>query len=70
MLLWDRASMREFAVRYPKLLDNALSIAADYLNMSIAAQVALSATPRGSDWLRSWSTSPVESVAESVAELN
>ena len=42
MLLWDRASMREFAVKYPKLLDNALSIAADYLNMSIAAQVALS----------------------------
>ncbi len=42
MLVWDRARMREFVVRYPKLLDNALSIAADYLNMMIATQVALS----------------------------
>jgi CRP-like cAMP-binding protein len=42
MLVWERASMREFVVRYPKLLDNALSIAADYLNVSIATQVALS----------------------------
>lgn len=42
MLVWERASMRDFVVRYPKLLDNALSIAADYLNMSIATQVALS----------------------------
>lgn len=42
VLVWDRASMRKFVVRYPKLLDNALSIAADYLNMSIATQVALS----------------------------
>lgn len=42
MLVWERASVREFAVKYPKLLDNALSIAADYLNMTIATQVALS----------------------------
>jgi CRP-like cAMP-binding protein len=42
VLVWDRKSLREFVVKYPKLLDNALSIAADYLNMSIAAQVALS----------------------------
>jgi len=42
MLVWERASMRAFVVRYPKLLDNALSIAADYLNISIATQVALS----------------------------
>jgi len=42
VLVWERRTIREFAVRYPKLLDNALSIAADYLNVSIAAQVALS----------------------------
>jgi len=42
MLVWERASMRGFAARYPKLLDNALSIAADYLNITIATQVALS----------------------------
>ena len=42
MLVWERATMREFVIRYPKLLDNALSIAADYLNMTIATQVALS----------------------------
>ncbi len=42
MLVWERASMRAFVVRHPQLLDNALSIAADYLNMSIATQVALS----------------------------
>lgn len=42
MLVWERASMREFALKCPKLLDNALSIAADYLNMTIATQVALS----------------------------
>jgi len=42
MLVWERASAREFVLKYPQLLDNALSIAADYLNVSIAAQVALS----------------------------
>jgi len=42
MLVWDRARAREFVLQYPKLLDNALTIAADYLNISIATQVALS----------------------------
>lgn len=42
MLVWERAFIRDFAVKHPKLLDNALSIAADYLNISIAMQVALS----------------------------
>ena len=41
-LVWDRVRIRSLAGRYPKLLDNALSIAANYLNVSIAAQVALS----------------------------
>jgi CRP/FNR family transcriptional regulator, nitrogen oxide reductase regulator len=41
-LVWDRVSIRSLVERYPKLLDNALSIAANYLNVSIATQVALS----------------------------
>jgi CRP-like cAMP-binding protein len=41
-LVWARVRIRSLAGRYPKLLDNALSIAANYLNVSIAAQVALS----------------------------
>lgn len=42
VLIWERTRIRELAKRLPKLLDNALTIAADYLNASIAAQVALS----------------------------
>jgi len=42
VLIWERAPIRALAVRYPKLLDNALVIASDYLNISIATQVALS----------------------------
>jgi len=40
-LVWERAAIRRLAERYPKLLDNALTIASDYLNCMIAAQVAL-----------------------------
>jgi len=42
VLIWERARIRSLAVRYPKLLDNALVIASDYLNMAVATQVALS----------------------------
>jgi CRP/FNR family transcriptional regulator, nitrogen oxide reductase regulator len=42
VLVWDRAGIRGLAGRYPKLLDNALSIASNYLNVSLATQVALS----------------------------
>jgi len=41
-LVWERASIRALAEQYPKLLDNALTIASDYLNIAIATQVALS----------------------------
>ncbi len=41
VLIWERATIRSLAVRYPKLLDNALAIASDYLNIAIATQVAL-----------------------------
>ncbi len=41
-LTWDRASIRTLILRYPQLMDNGLSIASEYLNASIATQVALS----------------------------
>jgi CRP-like cAMP-binding protein len=42
MLVWDRATIRRLILRYPKLMDNGLSIASEYLNLMIATQVALS----------------------------
>jgi CRP/FNR family transcriptional regulator, nitrogen oxide reductase regulator len=41
-LAWDRSSIRKLIHRYPRLMDNALSIASEYMNVSSAAQVALS----------------------------
>ena len=42
MLAWDRNTIRKMVLENPKLLDNSLSIASEYLNVSIATQVALS----------------------------
>jgi CRP-like cAMP-binding protein len=42
VLAWDHAGIRRLILRYPKLMDNALSIASEYLNVSVATQVALS----------------------------
>jgi CRP-like cAMP-binding protein len=41
-LVWDRVIIRSLAARYPQLLDNALSIASNYMNLALAMQVALS----------------------------
>jgi CRP-like cAMP-binding protein len=41
VLVWDRDSIRKLATQHPKLLDNALSIASDYMNLAIATQVSL-----------------------------
>jgi CRP-like cAMP-binding protein len=41
VLLWDHNSIRKLATQHPKLLDNALSIASDYMNLAIATQVSL-----------------------------
>jgi CRP-like cAMP-binding protein len=41
MLVWDRATLRNLAVRYPRLLENALLIASDYLAWYLADHVAL-----------------------------
>lgn len=42
--VWDRNTMRDLVARYPKLLDNALLIAADYLTWFIATHMALVST--------------------------
>jgi|SRR5580658_4818833 CRP-like cAMP-binding protein len=41
LLLWDRATIRDFVAQYPVLLENALSTASDYLAWYLAAHVAL-----------------------------
>jgi len=41
MLVWDRATARDLAARYPRLLENACLIASDYLVWYIADHIAL-----------------------------
>ncbi len=41
VLVWDRATMRNLAGRYPRLAENALLIASDYLAWYVADHVAL-----------------------------
>jgi len=41
MLVWDRTTLRSLAASYPKLLENALLVASDYLGWYLATQVAL-----------------------------
>jgi CRP/FNR family transcriptional regulator, nitrogen oxide reductase regulator len=41
LLVWDRATIRDIAAQHPVLLENALSIASDYLSWYLAAHVAL-----------------------------
>lgn len=41
VLVWDRATIRRLAMRYPRLMDNALSIAFKYFTWYRAAHVAL-----------------------------
>lgn len=41
MLVWDRATLRNLAGRYPRLLENALLIGYDYLAWYVADHVAL-----------------------------
>jgi len=41
VLVWDRNGIRDLAEQHPKLLDNALSIASDYMNLAIATQISL-----------------------------
>jgi CRP-like cAMP-binding protein len=41
VLAWDSATIRRMATRYPRLLENALLIAADYLSWYVATHAAL-----------------------------
>ena len=41
ILVWDRPAIRRLAIRYPRLLDNALVTAAEYLAFYVATHVAL-----------------------------
>lgn len=41
LLVWPRAAIRTLAGRYPRLMENALAIAADYLDWYLAAHIAL-----------------------------
>jgi CRP/FNR family transcriptional regulator, nitrogen oxide reductase regulator len=41
LLVWDRPAIRRLAVRYPRLLDNALITAAEFLTFYVATHVAL-----------------------------
>lgn len=41
ILVWDRSVIRRLALSYPRLLDNALGIATEYLTFYVATHVAL-----------------------------
>jgi CRP/FNR family transcriptional regulator, nitrogen oxide reductase regulator len=41
VLMWDRNTIRSLAARYPRLLDNSLWFATQYLTLYLAAHVAL-----------------------------
>jgi CRP-like cAMP-binding protein len=41
LLVWDRPVLRRLAIRYPRLLDNALNMAAEFLVFYLATHVAL-----------------------------
>src|SRR5262249_53672319 len=41
VLEWDRATIRGLVARYPRLLENGLSIAVDYLSWHVATSIAL-----------------------------
>jgi CRP/FNR family transcriptional regulator, nitrogen oxide reductase regulator len=42
-LAWDRATIRRLVARYPRLLENALSIASEYFNWYLATHAAVTA---------------------------
>ena len=45
VLVWDRVTVRNLVARYPRLLDNGLLTAGDYLAWYLAANVALTCHP-------------------------
>jgi CRP-like cAMP-binding protein len=43
VLAWDRGTMRRLVLRYPRLLENALSIASEYFTWYLATHAAVTA---------------------------
>jgi len=43
VLAWDRGTIRRLVLRYPRLLENALSIASEYFNWYLATHAAVTA---------------------------
>jgi CRP/FNR family transcriptional regulator, nitrogen oxide reductase regulator len=43
VLAWDRSTLRRLAIQYPRLLENALTIASDYFSWYLATHAALTA---------------------------
>lgn len=41
VLAWERTTIRGLAAKYPRLLDNTLAFAIDYLNWAIVAHIGL-----------------------------
>lgn len=41
ILVWDRTTIRRLALRHPRLLENALQLASEYLSFYVATHVAL-----------------------------
>ncbi len=41
VLVWDRPTIRDLVVRYPRLLENALSTASDYVDWHLASHIGL-----------------------------
>jgi CRP-like cAMP-binding protein len=41
VLVWERSVIRRLAIRYPRLLENALDMAAEYFTFYLATHVAL-----------------------------
>ena len=47
LLVWKRATIRSLAARHPRLTENALSVASDYLSIYAATHVAISCHTAG-----------------------
>jgi CRP-like cAMP-binding protein len=41
MLIWDKHTIRRLAMRYPRLLENAIQLASEYLSFYVATHMAL-----------------------------
>lgn len=70
VLVWDRATVRRLVALHPRLVENALLIAFDYLVAYRACMCRSPAIPRASGLPPCWSTSPAGSARKSPEALN